>query len=416
MKMKFKLNASDLIAALDVVKIVTPRAVTAQGGAGYLFMVQGTKCHVYSRDDQCVARASFDLVEVDEDGSFVYPAEYIDALRYLDGQTLTFEAEAKEDERFIVRYESSNGARTERTSFNPKLLSTCDDDLNATTTTHNYPTAILKEAIDMSRPFLAKTTDTRIEEQYKALQVFDASKPEYVKGDGHLFAADSVRAYYFWCEAFAGKGLEIHSQHLPALISFLSKSADKEVTFRMGAHFTFVENAKGHVLGWPKHAKVHAQFKYYPLKSDKNIFLIDKVQLLNSLKYTRSELEKSRDKIKIQFNHELRRVQFGVSEGTSKTDSLPVTVRPKQIDGKDWMEARDWAFSINIDHMIDLIERVKSVDVELHVLILAPEGGRKEVGMFRTLDDFRLDAAGKSVFEPEDTYKCRVTRFMPSKE
>ena len=150
---------------------------------------------------------------------------------------------------------------------------------------------------------------------------------------------------------------------------------------------------------------------------DKTVLVIDKVQLLNSLKYTRSELEKSRDKIKIQFNHERRIIQFGVSEGTSKTDSLPVQVKPKQVDGKDWIEARDWSFNINIDHMIDLVDKVKNNEVELHVLIVPPGEGRpKEIAMFRTIDDFRLDVSGKPVFETEDTYKCRVTRFMPSKE
>ena len=413
--MKFKLNASDLNATLAIVSVVKPRPVTAQGGAGYLFVVNGLDCHVYSRDDQCVAKSSFKLMESDGDGTFVYPADYIDAFTYLEGQTLTFEAEAKEDERFFVRYESSNEARTERSSFNPKLLSTCDEDLNATTTKYEYPTAILKSAIEMSQPFLAESKDTRIEEQYKALQVFDASKPDHAKGDGHLLASDSVRAYYFWCDDFAGKGVEIHSQHLANLTSFLNKSKEK-VTFRMGAHYTFLENAQGQVLGWPKHAKSHPQFKYYSLKNDKNVFMVDKVQFLNSLRYTRSELEKSRDKIKILFNHERRVIQFGVSEGTSKTDSLPVTVKPKQIEGKEWMEPRNWSFNININHMIDLVKDVKNNEVELHVLILPPQGDRKEVAMFRTIDDFRMDSAGKVSVEPEGTTKCRVTRFMPSKE
>jgi len=413
--MKIKLNASNLIAALDLVKIVKPRPVTPQGGAGYLFVVTGLDCQVYSRNDQCVARANLKLEESDGDGQFVYPAEYIEALNYLDGQNLTFEAEAKEDERFIVRYEAGNGARTERSSFSPRLLSTCDDDLKATTTTYDYPTAILRQAIDMAKPFMAEASDTKAEEQYKAVQVFDGSKPEHAKGDGHLFAADSVRAYYFWCDAFAGKGVEVHGQHLGPLQQFLSKSAGK-VTFRIGSHFTFLENVSGQVLGWPKHAKSHPQFKYYALKNDKNIFLIDKVQFLNSLKYTRSELDKDRDKIKIIFNHERRQLQFGVSEGTSKTDSIPVRVRPKKEGETEMIEARDWSFNINLNHMIDLVEKVKNNEVEFHILIVPASADRKEVGMFRTIDDFHLDESGNVTVEPEGTFSCRVTRFMPSKE
>jgi hypothetical protein len=111
-------------------------------------------------------------------------------------------------------------------------------------------------------------------------------------------------------------------------------------------------------------------------------------------------------------------ISFGVSDGTSKTDSLPVTVKPKMTDDcKPWMEERDWSFNINIDHMIALVRDVKNNEVELHVLIAPPVEGRpREVAMFRTIDDFRLDVSGKVVFETEDTFSCRVTRFMPSKE
>jgi hypothetical protein len=426
--MKFKLQASDLIAALDVVSIVTPKPVTPQGGAGYLFVVRGDRCYVYSRDALCVARADFPITEADGEGSFVYPAEYIAALRFLDGHSCVFEAQALEDERFVVRYEASNGAKSERTSFNPALLSTCDDDLNATKTSYDFPAAVLKEAISLSRPFLAKFNDTRTEEQYKALQVFDGSKPDQARGDGHLFAADSVRAFYFWSEAFAQKGLEIHGQHLSALLSFLSKSEEK-VVFKMGDHFTFAENAKGHILGWPKHAKTHGKFSYYPLKSDKYVFAVDRVPLLGALQYMRSELDTKRDKIKILFNHERRILQFAISEGTSKAESHSVPVKVKDREVKEgegeaqtvktvpWMEDHDWAFSVNIDHLIELVSGVKANQVEFRVLTLPPSpDGRKEVAMFRTIDDFRLDAAGKSVVEAEGSYRCRVTRFMPSKD
>jgi len=86
------------------------------------------------------------------------------------------------------------------------------------------------------------------------------------------------------------------------------------------------------------------------------------------------------------------------------------------VDGRPLIDDRDWSFYINIDHMLDLVRDVKNDAVELRVLILPPDDkGRGEFAMFRTINDFRLDLAGKSVFEPDGSFKCRVTRFMPSK-
>ncbi len=71
MGIAFKVRASDLNAALDVVKIVSPRPFDKQGSAGYLFVIRGEVGYVYSRDAQHVARAEFPLVEVDGEGRSV---------------------------------------------------------------------------------------------------------------------------------------------------------------------------------------------------------------------------------------------------------------------------------------------------------------------------------------------------------
>lgn len=403
--MKFKVNTPDLLAALDLASVIIPKPMTPQGGAGYLFVVRGEKCLIYSRDTLCVARAEFAISEVEGEGSFVYPTAHVDALRYV-GDTCSFEA-LEEDEKFIVRYSSENGAVSERTSVDPALFTTCDSDFEEAEAPYDFPSGILREAISLSRPFLAKANDTTKEEQFKALQVFDkALKPEYAKGDGYLFAADSVRAFYFYCEAFEGKGLEIHGQHLPALVAFLGKSGEG-VKIRIGKHFVFASNTKGHVLGWPKHAKSHAKFAYYPLKSDVFVFSISKSELLKALKYTRVELDTTRDKIKFHFDHEKSQVRFAISEGTSKAQSFPVAVTV--VQKKD----ENWSFDVNIDHMLTLVEDVKAPRVQLRVLVVA--AASKEVAMFRTVDEFKLDAGGKLTTDPEGAFQCRVTRFMPSK-
>jgi len=418
--MKFKVNVTDLNAAVDVAKIVTPKPVTSKGGAGFLFVVKGDRCFVYSRDTLCVSRASFGIFEADGEGSFVYPAEYIDSFKYLDGHTCTFEAMALEDDKFLVRYEASNGAKSERMSFNPQLLSTCDEDLTATTTSYDFPSAILRDAIGAARPFMVKS-DRGGEDHLKTLQIFDTSRPEYSRGDGNLYASDSTRMIWYWSEAFMGKGISIHGQHLSSLVGFLAKSTDK-VTVRVGDHFTFVENAEGHVLGWPKHYKMHPKYAYYSTDSDLYVLLVDRVPLLGALNYVRGELDSSRDTIKLHFDHARSVLRFVISEGSSKAEyTLPVKIKPRVVEeeGKEvvtpWAEASDWAHPVSVNHLMDLVREVRGNQVEIRVI--AFQKGSKKVAMLRTIDDFRLDGQGKVVIEAtEGSYPCRVTRFMPSKD
>jgi hypothetical protein len=404
--MKFKTNTSDLLKAIDLVSIVTPRQVTPQGGAGYLFLVRGERCYVYSRDSVTVARADFPITDVEGEGSFVYPSQYIDALRYV-GSSLSVETEEGED-RWLVKYEDEMGASGERLSFDPQLLSTCDKDLEKTTTTYDFPAGILREAINMSRPFLVKPQDPRTEEYYKGLLIFDQSKPEWAKGDGYLYASNSIQSFYFQCEQFAGKHLEVHGQYLPALTAFLAK-CEGTVTVRRGDNFTFVTDSQGHVFGWPKQAKTHGKFNYYALKSDQYVFSIPKAQLVNGLKYARVSLDKNRDKIKVSFDHERKTLQFGVADGSVKAQSLPI-----RIEDDSQFEEKSQVWNVNIDHLLSLIESMRSNVVQLRVAVI--KHGDKDLAMIRTIDTFRMTAEGKVVNEPENSYECRVTRFMPSKD
>jgi len=404
--MKFKLSTSDLIDALDVVSVVKPRAVTPQGGAGFLFVVRGEKCYLYSRDAMTVARAEFPVTDVEGEGAFVYPAEYIDTFKYV-GSSLSFETEEEED-RYLVRYEDNLGASGERSSFDPQLLSPCDRDLDKASTSYDFPAGLLREAINMSRPFLAKPDEARAEEQFKGVMIFDQSKPEWAKGDGYLFGSDGIRALYFQCEQLQGKHLEVHGHYLPALTSFLAK-CEGTVTVRRGDHFTFVTNSLGHVFGWPKQSKTHGKFSYYALKNDQNVFSVLRPTFVNALRFARTSLDKSRDKIKVTFDHERKTLQIGVADGSAKAQSLPVPIE-EVLQAED----RSQTWNVNIDHLLSLIEPMRSPKVHLRVATV--KQGDKEIAMIRTIDTFRMNSEGKAVTESEGTYECRVTRFMPSKD
>ena len=414
--MKFQVKAADLNDALTIVSIVPPRALTPQGGAGYLFVVRENTCYVYSRDSLRVARADFPVTNVEGEGAFIYPSAYVEGFRFLQDEVLTIEAVSEADVH-TVRYTSGSGATAERTSYDPRLMAGCDKEVEAATDARDFPVALLREAIAMSKPFLAKPQNSTTDEQYKTLQIFDASNEAWSKGDGTLFAADGTQAFYFYCDAFKGKNLGIHGQHLPFVTAFLSK-CDESVTFKTGQNMTFATDSRGRILGWTHHTKSHQKYAYYALKNDKHVFDVPVRAMVNALKYTGTELDAQRDKIRLNYTAATNELAFTVVEGNAKAKSFPVPVV-----AKEGSEAKDFSFAINLYHLLELMAGAKGDRLELRVAILpADERRPKDQAMFRTIDEFLLDNDGKVVggsgveVQPENTSRCRVTRFMPSKE
>lgn len=417
--MKLKLQAKDLSAALDIAGIVSPKPVTAQGGAGFLFVVSGGSCYIHSRDSQHQARVEVPAEDIEGEGSFIFPADKIGSLKYVGGWVEFECGHDTEDDRFWVRYRTQKGANADRATIDPRLMQPLDEALGKATHTATYPAAILREGLNQAKNFLAK--DGRAAENFKTLQIFDASQEKWAKGDGHLFAADGVRACYFFCEAFCGKGLNIHGQHLGPIMAFLAKSSG-DVDIKIGDGVTFAINANNQVLGWAHHVKQHEKFSYYPYSWDGFILRAPKDLLLNALRYVRAGLDAKRDKIRITYTHSDNQMSFITSEGSGKDASEPVTVTPivdAERGGGELGASADFAVNVNIDMLLDVIEPLKANEVELRVTIVPAKEGRKEAHLLRTIDEFWLDSNGKLLISPGDSTKafaCRVTRFMPSRE
>jgi len=412
--MKFRVQAADLQGALDLVSVVPPKAITPQGGAGFLFVVRGDRCFLYSQDSLHVTRADLPITDVEGEGRFIYPASYAAAFQHVDGWIEIESGKDEKEDRDWVRYKSESGANGDRSSFDPRLLGVCDDELEATKVSCDFPVAIFRDAIGISKPYLAKPGDTRSDEHYKGLQIFDDSKDEWKKGNGTMFASDGTRACYYYCDNFEGKGMAIHGQHLGFLAAFLSKCEGK-VTLRVGENKTFAVDSKGRVFGWAHHLKHHPKYGYYSLKGDNYVLHIPKDLLIKALRYARTELAPKRDKIRVTFDYKEKTLLFRSSEASGKAMSFPVLARVTTADDANF-EA-----NVNVDHMIDLVEGVRTVDVELRTTVVPSKDGRKGRVLFRTLDDFYLNEEGKSVItsdekKPEDVVKCKVTRFMPSKD
>jgi len=424
--MKITLKLQDLMGALDIVSIVPPRQLTPQGGAGYLFVVNGSTCFLYSRDALHVARASLGCeVEGDESGSFIFPAAFTDGFRFLRDDEITIESTI-DGENHTVSWNTASGAGAERASYDPRLMASCDRDLEAAKDERTFPVGILREGLSMAKPFLAKPNDTRSSaEHFKTIQLFDASRKEWERGSGNLFAANGVHAFWFYCEAFKDKGFSVHTQHLGFLTSFLSKCSG-EVTLRTGENMTFATDAKGNVLGWAHHTAAHGKYSYYTLSLDKIVLALPKNLTVDALRFIRSELGPKEDKINLVVN-EYRDAEtsgkrqatmfFRIAETKGKVRSFPIPAAV--VEGS---EEREISFNVNIDRLIELVDSVKGIDVQLRVAIVpADEKRPKESAMFRTVDEFLMDSSGKvvgdlSAKKPDGAYECRVTRYMPSKD
>lgn len=415
-EVKFQVAASDLTAALSVVSILTPRPITPNGKAGYLFVVRDGLCYVYSRDSLRVARAHFPVQEVEGEGSFIYPSEHIKGFQFLQDDVLTFTA-VSDGDTHTVKFTGRSGAGSERTSYDPQLMAVCDKDVESAKKERSFPVHVLREAIGVAKPFLSEPQDNKVDEQYKALQIFDDSNESWSKGDGTLYAANGTKALYFYCDAFNGKGLGLHGQHLGPVTSFLAKCAG-EVQIKSGQNMTFAVDEKGRVLGWAHHTKTYQKYSYYALKNDTYVFDLPVRAVLSALKYMETELDPKRDKVRLSYLAASNELLFSVVEGDSKSKSFPVPVSPREDAATE-----DFIFSVNLYNMLDLIQGAKGDKIELRVCILpADERRPRAVAMFRTIDEFLLDADGKVVggsgveTQPEGSFRCRVTRFSPSKD
>lgn len=397
--MKFAANIADLLEAVSLVGIVTPAK-----DSGYLFKVVGERCYVYSSDSLCVARAEFS-VSSDADGEFIYPVANIDALRFLGKHTVRFET-VEEEGKFIVRYQVSNGAKSERTTRNPKSLSTCDQELQKAEEAYTVPAKVLQKALVLSKPFMGKDAP---QEKFRSIRLHTDL------GDGYLCASDGQKASFFWSEAFQGKAFSVHQLHLDNLIGFLAKSPG-EIQVLFGAQFTFARNTKGQVFGWPKYANADGIFSTYALDIDYFVLGVDRQQLYGTLQYLKKELDSNYEKVRIVYSHEQCNLEFVIADGSSKIKSPPTAVRLKsKPDGEVWALPESWSFDISLDHLMSLVKDNLSPEVELRVWWCQVAEARKPTGVFRTIDEFRLDSNGESVPDSEGSVLCRVIRFMSSR-
>lgn len=453
MALKLKLKASKLIEALDIVKTVKPRSLTAQqDSSAYLFKVDTNKsadpnkdgkpwCWIYSRGEQQVARAEFQLEELEGEGLFTIPSHHIDMWSMVPEDEITFESstETKADgNAFIVKGSSSSGMKHEHSSYDPRLIATCDKDFQSAVEgakdtpagKYTWLPGILKEALGEANPFLP-SADKKDSggEHLNTVQIFDESNEAWAKGNGHMFCSDRTRAFYFQASDFEGKGLAVHSKFLGKLGEFLSKCSGP-VKIYQSTNMSYAANDKDQIFGWVHDVKLHDRWRYVPPSRDKYVLLVPKVTILNAIEATSKVVDEKQDRVKLIYTHNNTAVpgaghtlQFVANSSSSKFESFPVSAEDKDKETPSLAENFDCF--VDLGHFKSLIGDAKGNQVELRVTIIAkdethPKGG----ALLRTIDTFDIYGNGKLVSvsdkpEPgattrETAYTCKVTRCMSS--
>ncbi len=424
MEIKFKVNAAELNEALGVVSIVTPLPVTPQGGTGYLFVVNGNICRVYSKNATQAARASFPIEDVVGEGAFMYPAQYVNALAYVEGPLYFTATETAGDTgntykvKFVQGSENAS-ASSDKVTFDYHMTQAFEKDIPeaGAGNERKFNLGVLREALSMGKAFLADKTP---EEHFKVIQIFGNQDPALAaKANGYMFASNSVEAFFFHSPALVDNNLVVPGKHLSNLESFIAKSTGKELraypTDTDG--MTYVKNERDHVFGWGRHTDQYKQFSYYTKTADQFVFELGREEMLHQLQYIRAELEKSRDKIRFEYSAAAETVKFSIISETSSTTSLPIKIRKVVAS-----PGQDLSANVNVEHMIDMFQGVKGSPVEFRVYHTPPSATHaKDRFMFRTIDEFWLDDTGKVVGgsglkDVPGAFVCRVTRFAPGKD
>jgi hypothetical protein len=415
--MKFKVQTQDLVGALNLVSTIKPIAVDSQGSSGYLCVVRGAQCFIYSEDERQRVRVPVPIFDVEGEGAFVYPAGHNDAFKYMEGP---IEFEPGEDEGAkIVNCRRTSGdkeALYKISSFDPRALQSLDKDFNGAKEAATFSVALLKEALSVTRPYLADPKDTSNSKPFhQNVQLFDASKEVYKSGNGYMIGSTGQRACLFYSKDLQGKGLVIHGLRIPLLQSFLSKSEGEIKAFH-SENSTYFVNAAEQVIGWADQTHTYDKFGFYALSMDRYILKVNRKALENEIRSIRSLIPPEKDKIRLQYDHAKCLLTVLASNGATDLKSLPLAVEPVACDEPDLSKMKDVGFNINADWLLDIISPLKHGDVELRI---APVKDHADRFLVRTIDAYGVDARGKVVLDDaqpgQQVHSCRVMRFIPSK-
>lgn len=419
MEITFSVDASALNRAIGVAAIVTPQS-TPQTGGGYLFMVRQESCDVYSRDGKHEARSSFPISEVAGEGAFILPSEAVKGLGHVSG-LVRFKA-TEDNGAFKVRYTFGESGLNERVSFDPRTTHMFEKDITAAQeagSAKEFSIKILQFGLAVAKSFLPKSGESVDQEVFKTIRIFGNADPELARANGHMLASNTREICYIQCPAFLDKDLSLPAQHLGLIESFLGRSSGSVSMYQTETK-VYMINARGDVLGWPRHIAEYKKFAYYT-KDDEVVVRVSPDQIALQLKYMRDNLGKEKTKIRMEFDPATNHISFASLDESNTASSLAVPSEKVDVKVPDTL-----AMSVNVNQILHIFDGIRGDKVEFRIKILRADSRRpKDRFMFRTIDGFLLSDDGAVVggllenppqdieYPPKGAYECRVTRFAP---
>lgn len=421
--MKFKVLTEEWTGALAVVSSIAPKPIDNVGTAGYLCVVRGEKCFLYSEGGQQRMRVQVPIFDAEGEGSFVFPARAHGDLRYVDGSV---EFEAGEDQEAHVVWcrrqtgGSKGGGVHKIVTFSPTVLRSLDEDFSSAQKTASLPVVVLKEALSMTRPYLADLKEKGVKDECLNLQQFGVDGGE--EGNGFMLGTSMNRTSYFYSPDLEGASLSVYAPRIPLLLGFLARSTGN-VDVYQNENSTYFMNSDEQVLGWSNQAFPRSKFGFYGLSLDKHILKIPKAILEKELRYVRSTLPGDKNKAFWRYDHKASVVTISASNSVgSEVDSPPIDVVPLVAgDDRCWSDGSSSKKSsvecnVNLDLMIQLIDGAKHPrDVVLGMGL----GKNGKQYMFRVIEEYVIDEAGKYVEKPavgQKVFECRTVRYVSAKQ
>jgi hypothetical protein len=419
--MKFKVLTQDWTTALALVSSITPTSIDARGSSGYLCVVRGEHCYLYSEDGHQRFRVPIPVFDVEGEGAFVFPTGPQGDLRYVEGW-VEFESGEEGGADVVWCRRDTGGAKGgvhKIITFTAKALKALDADFSNAKKVATFPSVLLKEALNMTRPYLAEPKDALAKPEFLNVQLFGADEAD---GNGYMLGHSTSRTSYFYSPELEGKPLFVYGTRIPLLLSFLSKSPGTIDVYN-SENSTYFMNSTEQVLGWSNQDYAGSKYGYYGLALDNHIFRIGRASLEKELKYVRSTLPADKNKAFVRYDHTTCLLTVVASNTLGgEIESLPLAVTPL-VEGEPgcWgsgslSKTEDVQFHINLDWMIQLVEATKH---PRDVMLGIAQVKKSKQHLFRVIEDYFIDESGKYVEKPavdQKGYACRAMRYVPSKQ
>ena len=416
--MKFKIQSKDLVEALSMISTVKPRPLDSKGTAGYLCVIRGESCFFYSEDEQRKVRIKAPIFDVEGEGAFVFPLNHQSEFKHVEGW-VELEPIEKDGVPCVIYTDQGGNRPAAWPTFDARSLNPLDKDFSNAQEGPLIPSALLKEAITVTRPYVGDVNDatTKTKPHYLGVHLLDAQHKSY---NGFVIGASGQRTGTFFTPELRDKGLSVHQFQIPLLLAFLNKSKG-DVRVKTSETATYIVNSNDQVIGWANQVAPPAKFGHYGLSVDTFIFRIPKAILERVLLWTREAIPSDRDKIQVRYSHEDQQIRI-LAQGNHQ--SMPIGVTPLDesdsveghpIKGGSLSKKEDLQFNVSVNWLLDIVSSVRVNEIELRI---APYPQQEDAYYIRTIETFNLDENGKVVIKGEDgekVYPCRVMRFIPSK-